>query len=935
MRKIVLLLFAFQAFSLFAQESSSITGKVVDNKTQAPLQSIVVSVVNTAFTTVTNSEGDFVLNSVPPGSQVLQLRSDGYTTLLLDVTLTPGETLNLGLVIMEYDNTAELQLAIIALTESDFAEDNSGSESTAGLLQASRDVFLQNAAFNFGQARFRVRGLDNEYGQTMINGVEMNKLFDGRPQWNNWGGLNDATRNQEFTNGSAPSDYTFGSLLGTQVISTRASEFRPGSRASFSSTNTNYNFRTMITHASGMSESGWAYVFSAGRRWAEEGYFEGTPMQANSLFAAIEKKIDDNHSVNFTAIYAQNSRGRNSSNTEEINNLMGVRYNSFWGMQNGRIRNSRERNIEEPIFMLSHYWRISDKTRLQTNVMHQFGTVGNSRLDFNNVENPDPAFFRRLPSFFTTQHTNVNGVSVWTPNYVLAMEARDAFIANPQVDWDRLYATNLATTTGESRYVLFEDRTDDSFWVANTILHTQLADNIVMNGGLKFRTLRSQNFRNLLDLLGGQFFNDVDPFFIGDRAQPDLNNPNRIVGVGDRYRYNFILNANVIDAFTQFKFTYNKVDFYLAQEFSRTEYQRNGLMKNGIYPQNSFGNSRKVAFDNFGFKGGATYKLTGRHLFDINGIFMTNAPTMRNTFPNARLSNQITPNIDSEVIFGGDVSYILRAPRMKARATAYFSRVQNATDVGFYFAEGVGIVDDTGQLAGGNGNAFVAEIVTGINRLNMGGELGFEYQMTSTIRWTAVAAYGQFTIDNDPNVQLNADNVARTVDFGRATMRNYRQAGMPQQAYSLGVEYRDPKFWWIGANINHLAANYVDISAIMRTDNFFNNDQVPIDNQPISNVDEELARRYLRQERLRDVTLVNLVGGKSWRVSRKNRNTAGFFASVNNLFDITYRTGGFEQGRNANFTQVDQDHQGGVRSFGPRYFYGFGRNFFLNLYYNF
>jgi hypothetical protein len=36
----------------------------------------------------------------------------------------------------------------------------------------------------------------------MINGVSMNKSYDGRPQ-GKWGGLNDATRNQEFTIGTA------------------------------------------------------------------------------------------------------------------------------------------------------------------------------------------------------------------------------------------------------------------------------------------------------------------------------------------------------------------------------------------------------------------------------------------------------------------------------------------------------------------------------------------------------------------------------------------------------------------------------------------------------------------------------------------------------------------------------------------------------------
>ncbi len=102
-----------------------------------------------------------------------------------------------------------------------------------GLLQASRDAFQQAAAFNWGQARFRVRGLDNEYATTMINGIIMNKIYDGRPQWSNWGGLNDATRNQEFTTGSAPSDYTFGGILGTQEINTRASIYRPGTEFHF------------------------------------------------------------------------------------------------------------------------------------------------------------------------------------------------------------------------------------------------------------------------------------------------------------------------------------------------------------------------------------------------------------------------------------------------------------------------------------------------------------------------------------------------------------------------------------------------------------------------------------------------------------------------------------------------------------------------------
>jgi hypothetical protein len=53
-------------------------------------------------------------------------------------------------------------------------------------------------------------------------------------------------------------------------------------------------------------------------------------------------------------------------------------------------------------------------------------------------------------------------------------------------------------------------------------------------------------------LLGGSFFYDVDNFqSTFATQQSDLNNPNRQVGVGDTYGYNYNLEANTIDLFTQ------------------------------------------------------------------------------------------------------------------------------------------------------------------------------------------------------------------------------------------------------------------------------------------------------------------------------------------------------------------------------------------------
>jgi hypothetical protein len=677
----------------------------------------------------------------------------------------------------------------------------------------------------------------------------------------------------------------------------------------------------MVTHNSGLMDNGWAYSISGSRRWAQEAYFEGTDYGANSFFASVEKRINKKHSLNFTAIYAQNTRGKSSPNTAEVNNLMGIKYNSYWGWQDGKKRNSRDKDVEEPILMLSHYWKISDKTTLNTNVAYQTGSIGNSRLDFQTANNPDPTYYKNLPSYFSNLGDTAGAVA-----------AQGYFTNNSQINWNNMYYANLnsSVTPGKSLYALYEDRTDDKQITANSILFSDLSDNVKLNAGASFKKLKSHNFQNMLDLLGGQFFEDIDPFFSGDMGQSNLNNPNRQIKVGDEYGYNYNLNAIVADAFTQFKFTYKKVDFYLAQSFSRTQYQREGLYRNGIYANTSFGKGSKQIFENFGFKGGLTYKITGQQLIDFNGVYMTKAPNMRNTFANARINNNITPELNSETIASADASYVLRTPKFKARVTGFASRVQNATEISFFYAEGIGE-----DVDGNDQDSFISELLTGIEKRNFGAEIGLEYQFTSTIKGTVAASYGQYLYGNNPNLRINDDalatltNTQPVVDFGKAYLKNYRLPGMPQTAASLGLEYRDPNFWWVGANINYLADSYLDISNITRTDNF-TIDGATGDNY--SGANEETVRKALNQEKFANFNLLNLIGGKSWRV---DTTTIGFFASINNVLDTTYKTGGFEQSRKATFPDLQADNANGTPSFGPKYFYGYGRTYFINLYVNF
>lgn len=930
--------FILQILFAFAQEKNGVTGKLIDYRLQNPLQNAVVSIQNTNYTSLTDETGIFVFNDVPTGELIIEVKSQGYKTQLIKVEVYPNRVTDVGIIIMTEDITAEVQVNLISIVENDLSDEDNGSDSNTGLLQSTRDVFMQTAAFNWGQARFRIRGLDNQYAVTMINSVAMNKIYDGRPQWSNWGGLNDATRNQEFTLGTAPSDYTFGGVLGTQEIITRASTYRKGTRLTVSgSSNANYNWRAMGTFASGMDKNGWAFVVSAGRRWAVEGYnYEGVNYSANSLFASVEKKIGNKHSINFTSIYAQNARGKNSPNTDEVTDLKGIKYNSYWGWQDGQKRNSRVKSIEEPILMLGDYWKVSNLTNINTNITYQTGSIGNSRLDYNGGNNPDPTYYKNLPSYYLNLYKISDdpfAVPVATPDYAQAESTKQDFLNNSQINWPRMYHANLVNES--AIYALYEDRTDDDLWTVNSVLDSQIASNILMNASVVYKNLKSENYQNMLDLLGDYAFLDTDSFYIGNgftdgQSQSDLRNPNRMVNEGDKYGYNYILRAQTVEAFTQFKFTYNIIDFYLAQTFSSSQYQREGLYQNGLYADNSYGKSDKVTFENFGFKGGMTYKINGKNLLSLNSAYQTKAPTMRNTFVNARLNNIIMDNLESEILTSVDASYILRTPKFKSRFTAYYVTNKNTTDIGYFYSEGLDDVSDDSE------DEFVAELVQGLDMKNIGLELGLEYQFTSTIKFTGAASVGEFTYSSNPNVSLNIDGrqaqgLNPVVNFGESSLKNYHQPGMPGQAYSLGIEYRDPKFWWIGFNANYLADTYVDVDALLRTDNFF---KIPGQGGiAFPEATEERAEVLLTQEKLDPVYLFNLIGGKSWRF--KDQTTIGFFATINNIFDAEYKTGGFESPRNANYRELNMDNSSETPSFGTKYFYAFGRTFFFNLYVNF
>ena len=807
----------------------------------------------------------------------------------------------------------------ISLSDDELNDDTSASDNISGLLNSSMDVFYRTAAYEFSSSFFKVRGLDSDNAIVHINGIKMNKLYNGRPQWSNWGGLNDVLRNQELSNGSIPLKYNFGGILGSNNINIRASEYGEGGRITYSSSNRSYSNRLMATYNSGMLQKGWAYSLSIGRRWGNEGYQDASFYDSNSAFLSVQKIFNSKHSLNLAAIYAPNRRGKVSPNTQEVYDLKGIKYNEYWGYQDGEKRNSRVKRVVEPIILLNHDWSIDESSSLETSIGYQFGEMGNSRLDYAGGGNPSPAYYQDLPSYFLA---DTNG-----PDYEGAYIAQENFVNDGQINWNRIYDANITNNLSNlnAAYVLYEDRVDDTQLTINSAFNKEINENIKITSSVNYRNLVSDNFAEISDMLGGYSYSNIDSF---DNLDYNLLSPNSIISDGDKFKYHYKMNAEELSLFSMINFSYNKLEFYIAGDLTNTTYQRDGIFENEANAGNSSGKGEEIKFDGYGVKAGITYKFSGKHILDFNSAYLQKAPSIRNTFTNSRVNHNVVGSdvnglinnspITEEKVMSFDANYIFRTPIFTGRLTGFYSEVKDANEISFYYADGlVGFEDDS---------EFIQEILQGIDKKYLGVEFGVEAQIIPTVKLKGAASIGQYTYDNNPYLYLGADN--NTVAVGPSNLENYKIAGGPQRAYSVGFEYRDPDYWFIGVTSNFFTNTYVDVSPLTRTQNFY----LAQDGLPFNDYDIDIARDLLRQEKFDDYMVVNMIGGKSWKI---DDYFVGFFASINNILDQKYRTGGFEQGRNANYQQLLQDTNKPKRVFGPKYWYGRGTNYFLNLYFRF
>lgn len=921
--QLLLLLFVCASTYTYAQQGTGIVkGHLVNKATKEVATEVQLSFPALKLVSISNGQGDFRFSQVPYGTHTMYI---GGQSILLDsmqVTINAG-VVDLGtLQVTSNDANTSLQtfdIPTIAIEEGNSNDDDmsSSSQSVSGLLTGSRDPFLNTAAFVFGPYRFRPRGYENNQQEIYINGLQMNDIETGNAFWNQWGGLNDVFRSRVNTYGLATSDYGFGSVGGLVYFDATAASQRKQTRVTYSLTNRTYRNRLMLTHSTGLNKNGWAYSASVSKRWANEGYFEGTFYDGYSYYAAVSKQLKGGkHQFNLTAFGAPTTRGKSNAVFDESTVLTGnTHYNPNWGYQDGEKRNGRVANTFQPAFILNYEYHPSNNLRWNTAFGYQFGKNADARIDWYNGRDIRPDYYKYLPSYYQLPYNN---------NPQAVEEMRAWYAANPealQINWDRIYEANRmnvetmpnSTETGSrSIYVIGNDVENMKKYNFNTNLEYAVNEHLKIYTGANFINQSTECYRELTDLLGGDYFLNYNQFaareFSGNASvnQNDLNNPDAVVKVGDKYSYDYILRYTKAWWWGQALFNYNKFDFFVAARAGYSGFSREGLYRNGLFPNASFGRSGTHDFVTYGAKAGVTYKLNGRNYLFVNGAYAADAPTPDNAYVNIRTRDFTVANPTVLKIQSLEGGYLMKAPTMNARVVGYVTDMKDGLDLKRYYSD--------------NLDGFVTYSLTNVNTRSIGMELALNVKVSSTLEITGVAALGQSFYTNRPTAATYRDNDTIFSSAVNQTLyiENYYTGVGPQQAYNLGLNYRSPKYWYANLNFNYFDGNYIDMAPNRRTTEAIG----------LATPGTEMWNDILGQEKLPAFFTADLFFGKSFMLSKiiKGLPRSAFLylnVGVNNLLNNkNIKTGGFEQLR---------FDYGAVDKFPNKYFYGFGRNYFINL----
>ena len=488
-----------------------------------------------------------------------------------------------------------------------------------------------------------------------------------------------------------------------------------------------------------------------------------------------------------------------------------------------------------------------------------------------------------------------------------------------QINWGNLYQANYYNNiygrgnnpdNHSSSYILENRHSNQINFMLNSVLNHRLNDNMTLQAGISFNYTRAHYYKTIRDLLGGEYWLDIDQYSERDfpdnpdMLQNNLLDPSRHVGKGDTFGYDYYINALHGNAWIQNVITLPQWDINYGLKIGYTQFQRDGKMMNGRAPKNSYGKGASHRFDTGALKAGATYKIDGRNFITAHAGYETVAPLFEYAYISPRIKDTAIEGLKPERILSGDISYAWNYRRFRGAITGFWTEMYDQTERTSYY-------DD-------QYSTFMNYVLKGVHTRYKGIEIGAAFKVTPSVTVSAAATFAQYQYKNRPKGTRSYENGMRPDTTQVVYLKNFYVGGTPQTAVNVGIDWAAPKSWFFNVNASWMGDAYVNLSPI-------HHEALPNLWEKYPSMDELEAKmeELASQDKLNDAFVLNASIGKLIYLNRKVSMNINL--NVDNILNNKkIQTYGYQQGR---FDYSNYDST----KYPNKYFYAQGIKVYLNV----
>ena len=659
MRKLLLLVFVLLLSTSFVQ-AAAVGGKVVTRASSEPLVGANVYIEGTTVGAATDENGMYYID-IEDGTYILVCDYVGYARQQVEITIQGSVQYNFEMteflfaktidVIADRAKERETPVAFTNVKKQKIIEEL-GSQDIPMVLNTTPSVYATQQGGGAGDARVNIRGFNQRNIAIMINGVPVNDMENGWVYWSNWDGVGDATASIQVQRGLSAVNLATPSIGGTMNIITDPAAQKAGvyfkqefgSSAFLKSTlaansgliNDKFSFSGLLVRKVGDGvidktwTDAWAYYFGASWNINDsnrlEFYSIGAPQRhGQNLYKQNMSVYDpdytkDHESKNWSAADDSAYFGAYDGGTFK---KRGITFNQNWapvdpsytgkqywdGQTNSRYSsnflNERENFYHKPQINLNWYSQLMDNLGLYS-VFYYSGGVGGGTGTYGSIHRNDAN-----GKLGDDGYKFYYGPSPWQYNWNETIRVNQAPADTYYVD-----KKPVIKEDGESIGILRNSRNDQATYGAIIKANYKAMEGLNFTLGLDWRTAKIEHYREVRDLLGGEYYvDDASDFWTGTQNQRKL---------GDKIAYNFTNDVDWLGFFGQGEYTTGPFSIYGMYGISTIKYSSTNHFKTAATNPDDTPNTgsgelsiKADGISGYQAKGGISYRVTSN--IDVYG----------------------------------------------------------------------------------------------------------------------------------------------------------------------------------------------------------------------------------------------------------------------------------------------------------------------------